>query len=57
MTVIDSDALGGVVSLFTKDPTDYLGGRNFHVGAKMTWDGRANDASGNLSLAGGRGTV
>ena len=49
----DSDALGGVVSLFTKDPTDYLGGRNFHVGAKMTWDGRANDASGNLSLAGG----
>ena len=49
----DSAALGGVVSLFTKDPTDYLGGRNFHVGAKMTWDGRANDTSGNLSLAGG----
>ena len=49
----DSDALGGVVSLFTKDPTDYLGGRNFHVGTKMTWDGRANGASGNLSLAGG----
>ena len=48
-----SDALGGVVSLFTKDPMDYLGGRNFHVGAKMTWDGRANNASGNLSLAGG----
>ena len=48
-----SDALGGVVSLFTKDPEDYLRGRNFHVGAKMTWDGRANDTSANVSLAGG----
>ena len=48
-----SDALGGVVSLFTKDPADYLRGRNFHVGVKTTWDGRANDVSGNLSLAGG----
>ena len=48
-----SDALGGVVSLFTKDPADYLGGDLFYVGAKTTWDGRANDASGNLTLAGG----
>ena len=48
-----SDALGGVVSLFTKDPEDYLRGRNFHAGGKMTWDGRANDTSGNVSLAGG----
>ena len=48
-----SDALGGVVSLFTKDPEDYLRGRNFHVGAKLTWDGRANDISTNVSLAGG----
>lgn len=48
-----SDALGGVVSLFTKDPADYLGGQRFHIGAKTTWDSRANDVSGNLSLAGG----
>ena len=48
-----SDALGGVVSLFTKDPADYLRGRNFHIGAKTTWDGRANDVSGNISVAGG----
>ena len=48
-----SDALGGVVSLFTKDPADYLRGRNFHIGAKTTWDGRANDVSGNVSMAGG----
>ena len=32
-----SDALGGVVSLFTKDPADYLRGRRFHLGAKTTW--------------------
>ena len=48
-----SDALGGVVSLFTKDPSDYMGGSPFHVGAKTTWDGRSDGLSGNLSLAGG----
>ena len=48
-----SDALGGVVSLFTKDPADYLRGSRFHVGAKATWDGRANETSGQLSLAAG----
>ena len=49
-----SDALGGVVSLFTKDPVDYLGAdRRFHAGAKATWDGRAGDVSGNFTLAGG----
>ena len=48
-----SDALGGVVSLFTKDPSDYLGGRPFHAGAKTTWDGRSDSLGGNLSLAGG----
>ena len=48
-----SDALGGVVSLFTKDPADYLRGRRFHLGAKTTWDGRANEASGQLSFAAG----
>ena len=52
-----SDALGGVVSLFTKDPADYLRGRRFHVGAKTTWDGRANETSGQLSLAAGTDRV
>ena len=48
-----SDALGGVVSLFTKDPADWLRGNRFHIGAKTTWDGRANDAIGKLAVAGG----
>ena len=48
-----SDALGGVVSLFTKDPADYLRGRRFHLGAKTTWDGRGNELSGQVSLAAG----
>ena len=49
-----SDALGGVVSLFTKDPADYLRqGQPFYVGAKTTWDGRADDVGVNLTLAGG----
>ena len=48
-----SDALGGVVSLFTKDPADYLRDRRLHLGAKTTWDGRAGELSGQLSLAAG----
>ena len=48
-----SDALGGVVSLFTKDPADYLDGRGVHLGAKSTWDGRSDAVSGNLALAAG----
>ncbi len=48
-----SDALGGVVSLFTKDPADYLRGRGLHVGAKTTWDGRSDAINGNLALAAG----
>ena len=48
-----SDALGGVVSLFTKDPADYLGGRRFHLGAKTTWDGRADEVNAQVALAAG----
>ena len=48
-----SDALGGVVSLFTKDPADYLQDQRFYIGAKTTWDGRADDVGVNLTLAGG----
>ena len=36
-----SDALGGVVSFFTKDPADYLPAQPvFHLGAKTLFDGR-----------------
>tara|TARA_B100001123_G_scaffold19149_1_gene21383 strand:+ start:9293 stop:11578 length:2286 start_codon:yes stop_codon:yes gene_type:complete len=52
-----SDALGGVVSLFTKDPLDYLGNRNLYVGAKTTWNSRADDFSGNLTVAGGNNKI
>ena len=52
-----SDALGGVVSLFTKDPADYLQDRRFYIGAKTTWDGRADDVGVNLTLAGGSDRV
>ena len=48
-----SDALGGVVSLFTKDPADYLRDQRFYAGAKTTWDSRAEDVGANLTLAGG----
>ena len=48
-----SDALGGVVSLFTKDPVDYLRDQRFYLGGKTTWDSRAGDAGVNLTLAGG----
>ncbi len=50
-----SDALGGVVSFFTKDPADYLrNGHSFDFGAKTLFDGRSGDASGNAVVAGGR---
>jgi hemoglobin/transferrin/lactoferrin receptor protein len=52
-----SDALGGVVSFFTKDPADYLGSRAFHAAAKIGFDGRSNEANVNGVLAGGRGRV
>ena len=39
-----SDALGGVVSFFTKDPADYLASHRFHAGAKALFDGRSDDA-------------
>jgi hemoglobin/transferrin/lactoferrin receptor protein len=48
-----SDALGGVVSLFTKDPADYLNSRRFHLGGKTLFDGRSRDTSGNVVVAGG----
>lgn len=52
-----SDALGGVVSLFTKDPADYLANQAFHLGGKALFDSRASDTSGNAVVAGARGRV
>jgi hemoglobin/transferrin/lactoferrin receptor protein len=49
-----SDALGGVVSFFTKDPADYLAGQAFHLGARTVFDSRAREGSGNIVVAGGR---
>ena len=50
-----SDALGGVVSFFTKDPADYLRWpQPFHLGAKTLFDGRAQEGNGNIVVAGGR---
>ena len=48
-----SDAVGGVISLITKNPSDYLGGGNRHVGLKAGFDGPSNDSNLNLALAGG----
>ena len=48
-----SDALGGVVSFFTKDPSDYLRGRSFHAAAKTVYDGRTRDARGSFVVSGG----
>jgi hemoglobin/transferrin/lactoferrin receptor protein len=52
-----SDALGGVVSLFTKDPADYLAGRAFHAAGKTGFDSRFDESSANGVVAGGRGRV
>lgn len=48
-----SDAVGGVISLITKNPSDYLGSGNRHFGLKAGFDGRSNDSNLNLALAGG----
>ena len=38
-----SDAVGGVISLITKNPSDYLGSGNHHFGLKTGFDGRSRD--------------
>ena len=48
-----SDAVGGVISLITKNPSDYLGGGTRHFGAKAGFDGRSNDSNLNMAVAGG----
>ena len=46
-----SDALGGVVSLMTKDPHHYLGDENFHFSTATSWDSRDDSGSLTGSLA------
>lgn len=63
-----SDALGGVVSLITRDPADFLADGLYYGGVKLGWDGREDEGSigtqvalgrerwsGSLSLVGRRG--
>lgn len=51
-----SDALGGVVSLVTRSPQDYLNGAPFHAGLRGGFDGRSDEASlsGTLAVGGDR---
>lgn len=50
-----SDALGGVVSLVTRDPGDYLSGAPRHFGFRLGWDGRADETLASATAAGARG--
>lgn len=46
-----SDALGGVVSVVTRDPADFLAQGRPYVGLRSSWDGRADELSESLALA------
>lgn len=50
-----SDALGGVVSLLTRDPGDYLalGDGESYLGLKLGWDGRSDEANQSAAVAWG----
>lgn len=48
-----SNALGGVVSLVTRGPRSYLGGRPQALGLRGGWDGRAEELSEALTYARG----
>ena len=48
-----SDALGGVISLQTKDPSDFLRGAPRSISAKAGFDGRSDESSLNLAAAAG----
>ena len=50
-----SDALGGVVSLVTRDPADYLSGQEgLYLGVHAGWDGRDRSASTAITWAASR---
>ena len=49
-----SDALGGVVSFITKDPSDFLPeGKDTYVGFKLGYDGRWDGLLGSATMASG----
>lgn len=50
-----SDALGGVVSLLTRDPGDYLalGDGRSYLGARLGYDGRHDETNGSAAAAWG----
>ena len=52
-----SDALGGVVAYTTKDPEDYLQGRNISQQVKATYIGASRNLSENIVLADQRGNI
>ena len=52
-----SDALGGVVAYTTKDPEDYLQGRNISQQVKATYIGASRNLSENIVLADKRGNI
>jgi hemoglobin/transferrin/lactoferrin receptor protein len=50
-----SDALGGVVSLVTRDPADILGGERGVIGGRAGYNSAADEAIGGANLAGAAG--
>ncbi len=48
-----SDALGGVVSVVTKDPADYLGGKRSAFQLRTLYDGRDRELSESATAAAG----
>ncbi|MDH6102305.1 TonB-dependent hemoglobin/transferrin/lactoferrin family receptor [Chrysosporum ovalisporum ANA283AFssAo] len=60
-TLYGSDAIGGVVSFFTKDPQDYLsifgGNRQFYVSGKGSYNTADYSFSPSLTLAGKSGNL
>ena len=52
-----SDALGGVVAYTTKDPEDYLQGKNSALQTKVTYTGASNNLSENIVLADKQGSL
>ena len=52
-----SDALGGVVALTTKSPSNYLEAANFYAGFKGGYSGSDDSKLGSVTLAGGNSIV
>lgn len=50
-TLFGNDALGGVVAVITRDPEEFLGARNTHIGGSMAYSGRDDSTRANVSSA------